>query len=107
VNIPPFEIGVSLDALRVSGEIDMAVAPQLLDAILCFATTSDRSTVAVDIRDVTFMDSRGIAALVEANKRLDGIGCRLILENPQPTVARVIDVTGVGECLKIRITIAD
>ena len=48
----------------VEGEIDMFTSPNLRDTLLPYFTSKTRAVV-VDLSQVTFMDSSGIATLVE------------------------------------------
>jgi anti-anti-sigma factor len=98
----PFQLDISQSAdaalLAVAGEIDMATAPQLLDAILV-AHQAGGTDVTLDLRDVPFMDSRGVAALVSAHRHLVDGQAELRLVNVCPAIAAVLDITGVGSLL--------
>jgi anti-anti-sigma factor len=80
--------------LAVAGEIDMDSAPQLLEAIV-LAHQAAGTDVIVDLRDVTFMDSRGLAAMITAQRHLAREQAHLRLVNPCPAVAAVLEITGV------------
>lgn len=87
--------------LSVSGEVDIASAPQMLDAILCAAFTYDKGQVVVDLGGVTFMDSTGLGALREAHRHLVADGTRLSVRNPPPLLQKVLRVTGLDTYLNI------
>lgn len=89
--------------LCVSGEVDMATAPQLLDAILRTAFTYDQGQVVVDLSGVTFMDPTGLGALREAHRRLVADGTRLSVRNPGPVVEQVLRITGLDTYLNIEL----
>ena len=55
------------------------------------------SAVVVDLSDLTFMDSSGIAQLIQAKHELEQRQDSLILTRPQPNVLRVFEVTGLTE----------
>jgi anti-sigma B factor antagonist len=97
----PFAIGVSDDTLRVSGEIDVAVAAELLDAILSHGTSAERLSMTLDLGGVTFIESTGIGALIEAHKRLDLLGCQMRLANVPRCVSGVTGVLGLDEYLGV------
>jgi anti-sigma B factor antagonist len=80
--------------LAVAGEIDMDSAPQLLEAIVLAHETAG-TDVTVDLREVTFMDSRGLAAMITAHRQLARDHARLRIVNPCPAVAAVLEITGV------------
>src|SRR5688572_23263251 len=56
--------------LEVDGEIDLSSAPGLLDSVLCAALASDHRQVVIDLHRVSFIDSSGLAAIIETNRRL-------------------------------------
>ena len=55
------------------------------------------STVVVDLEELTFMDSSGIAAIVRAKNRIraDDQG-DLLITRPRPLVLRVLEIVGLA-----------
>ena len=83
---------VHVVALR--GELDAASVIGLIDALLLVAG----STLVVDLRDLTFMDSSGIGAVVTVRNRLkaDGMG-DLVLTRPTAIVRMaLLEVVGLS-----------
>ena len=74
-------------------EIDAATAADFA-AELAAADGSHRA-VAIDLGAVTFLDSRGVAVLVDTCRRLRSAGTTIELRNPTTAVRRVLDITGV------------
>jgi len=97
LNIEP-EVAGSRTVLSVEGEVDLATAPQL-GAAIDAALTSGVREVCVDLSETTFMDSSGLHVLVEATHRAAEVGCELTLVCPPGPVARVIELSGVGELI--------
>jgi anti-sigma B factor antagonist len=68
----PFNIEVldrgDATIVRVVGELDVASAP-LLDDALEKAEATDVSVIAIDLTGVSFIDSTGLRALLEAHGR--------------------------------------
>lgn len=58
------ERGRSYAVIHVSGDIDLYTSPQLRQEMLKLATKKNM-TILVNFRDVTYMDSSGVATLVE------------------------------------------
>jgi anti-sigma B factor antagonist len=94
------EFGVSIvhvdghTKVRVTGEIDLATATELrqrLDPVLA-AGTGD---VDLDLSEVTFLDSRGLVALLHARQALHDNHRRLRVRNPSKPVLRVFELSGV------------
>ena len=56
--------------IAVVGELDLTTVTRLRDVLLAHANKPDGDRVIVDLADVEFIDSAGLALLVEARKRL-------------------------------------
>ena len=88
-----FEITASGPAtFALSGERALATAP-LVDVAIG-ETAARGGSILVDVSDLTFADSSGIAALVRSAQALTP-GC-LVLHGVRERLARAIDVMGVG-----------
>ena len=78
--------------LRATGELDFASTPQfeqsLQDAQL------QARLVVLDLRDLTFIDSAGVRAVVEASRRARLRAHRLIVVRGPAAVDFVFDLTG-------------
>lgn len=85
--------------LRVSGEID-AHSVSVVDAAL--AEADPTSEIALDLSDVSFIDSSGLRALVAAHKRTEAAGGGLVLVGPSQPVLRLLGLTGLDQVLAIR-----
>lgn len=72
--------------LTLHGELDLVSAPEL-DEVLVRLRDED---VAVDLEDLTFLDSSGLAVLLQATERRT-----LELRRPSPIILRVLETTGV------------
>ncbi|HEY7107591.1 MAG TPA: STAS domain-containing protein [Acidimicrobiia bacterium] len=77
------------------GEVDMATAPRLAEALVQFANGS----VTLDLTSVTFLDSSGCSALVAAHKCLRRRGSRLYVRGATGSVLRVLELTGLSRAL--------
>ena len=86
--------------IRLAGELDLANAGAL-DIELGDALADGQSRIVVDMRELTFIDSTGIAIVVSALGRdLDGSRLRFI-PSRAPAVCRVLKLTGVEERLPL------
>jgi anti-anti-sigma factor len=95
--------GPSGPRLRVAGELDIATAPQLLDAV---AATAGRSPVAgdvvhLDLADVSFLDAAGLDALVAAQDLVRAGGRRLRVTGVRPLALVLLEVTGLVSVLEV------
>jgi anti-sigma B factor antagonist len=89
------------DAIRlaVTGEVDMATAGDLENAINDAAARTEIATVVVDLADVTFCDSGGIAALVRTHADAATRGTVMKVTNPRGNVRLVMEITCVLDAL--------
>ena len=67
------------------GELDIATAEGLSDWLVAVSG----STVVIDMDQLTFMDSTGIATVIQARNRMIENGDRLVRTRPRPNVRRV------------------
>jgi anti-sigma B factor antagonist len=86
--------------VAVGGELDIASAPMLKDAI-DRARQDDADDLVVDLRDLEFMDVSGLRVLMRAQQRADETGGRLRLANVRDSVRRLLALTGASEILSI------
>jgi anti-sigma B factor antagonist len=86
-------------AVVVRGEVDMATAPQLREALLALVD-GGATRISLDCRGLDFLDSSGIGVLIAVRKRL-GDGGSLTIEAPPAHVRKVLELTGVSEHVTI------
>ena len=75
---------------RLEGELDMATAGEL--SALLQGTGNGRDPILLDFAGITFMDSSGLRALLEAAD-VQGGGVPLVILHPAPQVQRVLDIS--------------
>jgi anti-sigma B factor antagonist len=84
--------------LRVHGDIDVCTSPVLREQLAVLIAREDQ-VVDVDLADVRYLDSSGVAVLMRAWKMLDAQGRLLKLRNPSPPVKRVFSVLALDSYL--------
>lgn len=85
----PLQIVETDRGYRLDGELDLATADDLLTAIRRHAGRDH--ALDLDFSQVTFMDSTGLRAILEAAaERQDG---DLVIVDPTPQVRRVLDIS--------------
>jgi len=86
--------------VTVRGEIDVASAPQLRSHLheLC---SDDVTTISVDLREVTFLDSSALGVLVGALRRCreSNTEFRLIINSPR--LLKIFEITGLTSVFEI------
>jgi anti-sigma B factor antagonist len=88
--------------LKLEGELDVATAPALEEAV-ALAFAGQPSSLVIDLSSLTFLDSTGIRVLVTAGRRAEEAGCSLVLLAPTAQVLRVLRLTGVDRLLAIEL----
>jgi anti-anti-sigma factor len=91
------EISATADGWTLSGEIDAHTAPRLAAAM----TELPAAVVTVDMAGVSFMDSSGLRVLMDATTRARESGGDLVVASPSPTVARLVEISGLGDQLRL------
>ena len=85
--------------IGLSGEIDLSTVDLLRGSLAREVARGGR--VVLDLREVTFMDSTGLKAIVQASRQLEGRGTLEIL--PSPVVRKLFDLTGMGQAPTIMV----
>jgi anti-sigma B factor antagonist len=85
--------------IRLGGELDLASAPPFTEAL---GKALERAQlVIVDLRDLTFMDSSGIHAIIEAESRARRSGQRLVAVRGPAQIQRLFALVGLDSRLEI------
>ncbi|MGK5550335.1 STAS domain-containing protein [Actinomadura kijaniata] len=89
-----------LAVVLAGGEVDLGSSPELRDhllAVLCHLGP----WLVLDLTRVTFVDSSGLAVLVDFWRRARAAGGELFLVGPSGAVARKLEVTGLDRRLAV------
>lgn len=86
--------------LRVVGEIDMLTAP-MLDSMIEGQLQSMPDILVLDLHEVGFMSSAGLASLIAARKQAEEAGTTLRLVATGDPVLRPLMVTGLTAVFEI------
>jgi anti-anti-sigma factor len=96
---PQFELQIDGGGARllIRGELDIAVEDELVDIVATLLAGPDAPAVVVlDLRDVAFMDSSGLRALLRIS---NAHGSRARLGPVSMVVRRLLDLTGTAAVL--------
>ena len=77
----------------LSGDIDFANSPVVRDSVLREIRESRTSRVVVNLSQVRYMDSSGVASLVEGLKASRDLGSRFILVGLTKTTREVLQLS--------------
>ena len=86
--------------LSVSGEVDLATAPRLREA-LATVVAEGHLKVVVDLSDTEFLDSTGLGALVTGLKRIRARGGDMRVVCTSPRVCKVFEITSIDKVVPV------
>lgn len=90
--------------IKTMGEVDLYSSPKLREALLK-AIPSAQTAVGVDLSQVAYMDSSGVATLVEGLKAAGKISKEFVLISPSSSVLKVLQLSRLDTVFTIRETI--
>jgi anti-sigma B factor antagonist len=86
-----------------SGEVDLEHSPQAREVLL--DQVGRRRRVLVDLSEVEYIDSSGIASLVEAFQKARKAGTGFALAAPNPAALRVLELARLDRVFRIYATL--
>ena len=89
-----------VDVLFVEGQIDVASAPRLIAALNDAVAEAARSVI-IDLTSVGFMDSTGLALLINAHRRLAVRRKGFAVVCPAGPLRRVFEITDMVDTLRV------
>jgi anti-sigma B factor antagonist len=99
-----FHVSVDSDAnshtVTLSGELDIATADQLTEALEGVQPISDTRLV-IDLTAVSFMDSTGLRVLIAANRNASAGGYSLVIVTGESPAKRVLELTRMDEHMQV------
>lgn len=98
----PFRVDVHVEGARVRvvpvGELDLATVP-IVDDALRAAYAEDHHGIALDLREVIFMDSTGLRLILRWNATAQGDARAFGVIRGSAVIQRVFDATLVADLL--------
>ncbi|MBN1542301.1 STAS domain-containing protein [candidate division KSB1 bacterium] len=92
-------------AVQVAGEVDLYSSPQLRKILV--ALTEKRTTpILVDLAEVRYLDSSGLATLIEGLKQCQRYKGRFMLSGISEEVKQVFELTRLVNVFEIHATVA-
>jgi anti-sigma B factor antagonist len=87
--------------LDVSGDIDLANSPAMRKMLLGEIKEKRTPKVLLNLKGVRYIDSSGIASLVEGLKAARDLGSRLVLYGLSPAVREVMELSRLQRIFEI------
>lgn len=85
----------------VAGEVDLYSSPELRKAILK-SVPSAGGEIGVDLSAVTYIDSSGVATLVEGLRSARESGAGFVLMSPSTAVLQVLELARLDSVFEVR-----
>src|SRR3954447_8382161 len=92
--------GEGVVVLDLAGELDLAVSARFRELVDGVAADAPALVVA-DLEEVGFMDSTMLRELLRAHREVGGAGGRFVLAAAQPTVQRLLELTGTADVFDV------
>jgi anti-sigma B factor antagonist len=105
-NLETLPAGDNCAALRVTGEVDVYTAPELRERVVELLAAGYVHLI-VDLRDVVFLDSTGIGALVGVLRRVRAQDGSLMLVTSSERLLNIFEMTGLGNVFDIYTTLEE
>lgn len=83
-------------SVLLEGEIDHHTARLMREQIDTQAEKCHPSRMLLDFSGVSFMDSSGIGLIMGRHRLMNELGGSLKVQNPPPSIARMIKLAGLG-----------
>jgi anti-sigma B factor antagonist len=99
-------VGTDRAVLQITGEVDVYTAPQVRDRVIRLLADGVRHVIA-DLREVSFLDSTGLGALVGSLKRLREQDGSLELVVPDGRIMTIFRVTGLDRVFALHPSFPD
>jgi len=87
--------------IKVSGEVDLYSSPELRKVILK-TIPGAKGDLVVDLSGVTYIDSSGVATLVEGLRSARENGSGFVLVKPSPAVMQVLELARLDSVFEVR-----
>jgi anti-anti-sigma factor len=103
MDAPEVVLGDGSLGVRLKGELTLQTAPALTTALGQLAAEHAAGTLLIDLRDVSYLDSTCLSAMLEARRVQERHGGRLeLLVEPGGPVADLFRISGTRDLLGVR-----
>lgn len=96
----------SITIIEIDGEVDLYSSPDLRKTLLEM-TKAKTKAILVDLKNVKYMDSSGVATLVEALQQVGKYNGKLKLVNPRDAVKDVFELSRLDKVFDVYESIND
>ena len=97
---PPIPRKDRPNVLPLEGEIDLHVSPAMTASLQAMVRKKPK-TLVVDLSRVSYIDSSGLAALIEAMQNVEEYGGKFALAGLQETVRTIFEIARLDQVFQI------
>ena len=95
------EVGDGTAVLRLTGQLDLVTAPDLVAAVVAVAVEGPADHVTIDLVGVDLVDSSGLAAFVRSYRLVTARGGTLTVRRSAPHIRKMFSITGVDQVIPL------
>lgn len=95
----------AFDVVTLKGEVDLSTSPAVRQAIL--ASLEAGTPVAIELREVTYIDSSGVASLVEGYQTAKSRGLPFTLVGASESVMGVLELARLDKVFPLAATLGE
>lgn len=88
------------NVLPLKGEIDLHVSP-VITASLNAIVEKKPERLVIDLSDVSYIDSAGLAALIQAMQKVEAYGGKFLLAGLQETVRSIFEISRLDQVFQV------
>ena len=88
------------NVLQLEGEIDLHVSPEVAESLRTMVANKPKVLV-VDLTKVTYLDSSGLAVLIEGMQNVQEYGGKFALTNVQESVQHIFEIARLDQVFQI------
>ena len=88
------------NVLQLEGEIDLHVSPEVAESLRSM-TEKKPKVLVVDLAKTTYLDSSGLAVLIEGMQNVQEYGGKFALANVQESVQHIFEIARLDQVFQI------
>src|SRR5881394_1384854 len=88
------------NVLQLEGEVDLHVSPEVAESLRSIIETKP-NVVAVDLAKVTYLDSSGLAVLIDGMQKVQEYGGKFAIANVQESVLHIFEIARLDQVFQI------
>lgn len=88
------------NVLQLDGEIDLHISPEVAESLRAM-TAKKPKRIVVDLTKVTYLDSSGLAVLIEGMQNVQEYGGNFAVAGVQESVQHILDIARLDQVFQI------